>query len=232
LRISWTRHSLINRSRARIAAASSYAMRWAGGYDPVVVFGNGETLHRVLLADTTPSSGQDEGVPGARGLRSRRRNSDGRTAVACAPRSSPVAVPARHAVLNGIDAARGSRGGNTATVILLAMSRVVRHRGHPRGHRGCVLKSSGGSNLVDAIAAKGDSYLSPGVSRSHAGIFRTPRRRRSPRRSRTGSLQLIAEGQTMKSIGACSSPRRDPSHGSCRLDIRCRGWFGARSTTG
>jgi len=159
--------------------------------------------------------------------------SDGRAAVTMCAALKPdvavldIAMPA----LNGIDATREILKQQPDTkIILLTMYSEESYvlAGLRAGIAGYVLKSNGGSNLVDAIeaVARGDSYLSPGVSRTVMQAYLSnaalPADRLSDREREV--LQLIAEGQTMKSIGSLLgiSPRTAETHRTRimrRLDI-------------
>jgi len=112
-------------------------------------------------------------------------------------------------LLNGIDAAREILKASPGTrIILLTMhsderSVLVSLRA---GIHGYVLKSKAASSLMDAIDAvgKGEIYLSPGVSKSLVSAYlakdETPPNPLTIREREI--LQLIAEGNNVKEIGA------------------------------
>jgi DNA-binding NarL/FixJ family response regulator len=115
-----------------------------------------------------------------------------------------VAMP----LLNGIDAARELAGVCPSTrIVLLTMypEECYVLAALRAGVAGYVLKSNAASNLIEAIQAvsRGETYLSPGVSRTviQAFLSRTeaPADPLSTRERHV--LQLIAEGKNMKEIG-------------------------------
>jgi len=136
--------------------------------------------------------------------------SEGRAAVRLCEEERPdvavldVAMP----LLNGVDAAReiGRRCPDTRTVLLTMYAEEPYVLASLRaGVAGYVLKSSAATDVVQAIEAiaRGEIYLSPGVSRTVVQAFlagsTAPDDPLSPREREV--LQLIAEGKTMKEIG-------------------------------
>ncbi|RPJ81083.1 MAG: DNA-binding response regulator [Acidobacteria bacterium] len=149
--------------------------------------------------------------------------SDGRAGVALCDKADPdvaildIAMP----MLNGIDAAREILKARPATkIVLLTMYAEESYvlAGLRAGITGYVLKSNAASNLVQAIlaVAKGDIYLSPGVSRTVVQAYLS--NAAAPPDPLSGRerevLQLIAEGKTMKEIGSVLgiSPRTAETH--------------------
>ncbi len=137
--------------------------------------------------------------------------SDGRAAVtACEALHPEVAVlDIGMPLLNGIDAARDvlRRCENTKVVLLTMYDQECYVLAALRaGISGYVLKNTAASNLVQAIDAvfNGEVYMSPGVSRTVVQAYlsnaHTPPDPLSLREREV--LQLIAEGQNMKEIGA------------------------------
>jgi DNA-binding NarL/FixJ family response regulator len=135
--------------------------------------------------------------------------SDGREAAQHAARLRPdvavldIAMPN----LGGLGAAREIHqvSPGTATVVLTS------HRGEQHvlealqaGIKGYVLKTQAGADLVQAIreVARGNTYLSPGVSRvvveAFLGKRALPEDSLTPREKEV--LQLIAEGKTTKEV--------------------------------
>jgi DNA-binding NarL/FixJ family response regulator len=136
--------------------------------------------------------------------------SDGRGAVRLCETERPhvaildVAMP----LLNGVDAAREIRRRCPETrVVLLTMYAEEPYvlASLRAGVAGYVLKSNAASDLVQAIeaVARGDIYLSPGVSRTVVQAFLSGSSEPlDPLSSREREvLQLIAEGKNMKEIG-------------------------------
>jgi DNA-binding NarL/FixJ family response regulator len=137
--------------------------------------------------------------------------SDGHAAVRMCEELHPdvavldVAMP----LLNGIDAAREVLKLSPRTkVVLLTMYPEEAYvlASLRAGVTGYVLKSSAASSLIEAIEAvvQGETYLSPGVSRTVVQAYLSgasaPADPLSTRERQV--LQLIAEGQNVKEIGA------------------------------
>jgi DNA-binding NarL/FixJ family response regulator len=111
-------------------------------------------------------------------------------------------------ILNGVDAARQiiSTVGTGTKVILMTMytetSYVV--AALAAGVHGYVLKSQAASSLIDAIheVRKGNTYLSPDISRSVMETIRSDERPEAESLSgrERQVLQLVAEGMSTKAI--------------------------------
>jgi len=167
---------------------------------------------RILLADDHPMFMQ-----GLRGILERERfevvgeATDGRKAVQLAEKHAPdvaildLAMP----LLNGLDTAReiGKVSPGTRTILLTCHSEEQYVLDALRaGVTGYILKTKATADLVQAIreVSRGTLYISPGVSREAVRAYLSDEQLRSdplsPREREV--LQLIAEGKTMKEVGA------------------------------
>jgi len=167
---------------------------------------------RILLADDHPMFMQ-----GLRGILERERfdvvaeAADGRKAVQLAEKHAPdvaildLAMP----LLNGLDAAReiGKVSPGTRTILLTSYSEEQYVLDALRaGVTGYILKTKATADLVQAIreVSRGTLYISPGVSQEAVRAYLSDEQLRSdplsPREREV--LQLIAEGKTMKEVGA------------------------------
>jgi DNA-binding NarL/FixJ family response regulator len=137
--------------------------------------------------------------------------SDGRSAAKACDHLQPdiaildIAMP----LLNGIDAAKEIKKSCPETkVVLLTMYQEECYvlASLRAGVSGYVLKNNASSNLVDAIDAvsKGETYLSPGVSRTviQAFLLNTPVATDPLSGREREVLQLMAEGKNMKEVGS------------------------------
>lgn len=137
--------------------------------------------------------------------------SDGQEAIRLGQKLEPdlavldISMP----LLNGIDAAREILKASPKTkIVLLTMYTEDRYvlESLRAGITGYVLKSKAASSLVQALeaVAKGEVYLSPGVSRAVVEAYLakddTPADPLSTREREV--LQLIAEGKNVKEIGS------------------------------
>ena len=116
-------------------------------------------------------------------------------------------VDIRMPLLNGIDAVRElSRSCPKTKTILLTQHEEQQYiqEALEAGVRGYVLKSQVASDLVQAIqqVARGEFYLSPGVSKAIVEAYRTKSTRPAdPLSGRERQvLQLIAEGKSTKDV--------------------------------
>ena len=167
---------------------------------------------RILIADDHPMFMQ-----GLRGILERERfdvvaeAADGRKAVQLAEKHAPdvaildLAMP----LLNGLDAAReiGKVSPGTRTILLTCHSEEQYVLDALRaGVTGYILKTKATADLVQAIreVSRGTLYISPGVSQEAVRAYLSDDQLRSdplsPREREV--LQLIAEGKTMKEVGA------------------------------
>jgi DNA-binding NarL/FixJ family response regulator len=112
-------------------------------------------------------------------------------------------------LLNGIDAAREILKERPQTKIILLTAHTQEHyvvQGLRQGVTGYILKENAADELVHAVraVAGGAIYVTAGVSRAVVQAFspkhEDSRGRLSPRERHV--LQLIAEGKSMKEIGA------------------------------
>ena len=167
---------------------------------------------RILLADDHPMF-----IQGLRGILERERfevvaeAADGREAVRLAKKTRPdvaildLAMP----LLNGVDAAREIEKVAPGTRTILLTSYLEEQYvvdALKAGVSGYILKTKAAADLVQAIreVSRGATYLSPGVSREAVQAYvsgdESLIRPLSAREREV--LQLIAEGKTMKEIGA------------------------------
>src|ERR1700746_3473043 len=120
-----------------------------------------------------------------------------------------VVTDIRMPILNGIDAVRElARSCPKTKTILLTQHEEEQyvHEALEAGVRGYVLKSQVASDLVHAIhqVARGEFYLSPGVSKAIVEVYRTKSDRvPDPLTGRERQvLQLIAEGKSTKDVAS------------------------------
>ena len=137
--------------------------------------------------------------------------SDGQEMVRLAETFQPDIVVAdiRMPTLNGIDAVRElARSSPKTKTVLLTQHEEEQyvHEALESGVRGYVLKSQAASDLVQALhqVARGQFYLSPGLSKAIVEVYRTKSDRpQDPLSTRERQvLQLIAEGKSTKDV-AC-----------------------------
>jgi len=137
--------------------------------------------------------------------------SDGQEVVRFAEALHPdiVVVDIGMPILNGIDAARELARccPKTRTILLTQHDETEYiHEALEAGVRGYVLKSQAASDLVHVIqrVARGEFYLSPGVSRAVVEAYRTkPTRPPDPLSGRERQvLQLVAEGKSTKEVAS------------------------------
>ena len=167
---------------------------------------------RILLADDHPMF-----IQGLKGILEREKfevvaeAADGREAVRLAKKTRPdvavldLAMP----LLNGVDAAREIEKVAPGTRTILLTSYLEEQYvvdALKAGVSGYILKTKAVADLVQAIreVSRGATYLSPGVSREAVQAYvsgdESHIRPLSAREREV--LQLIAEGKTMKEIGA------------------------------
>jgi DNA-binding NarL/FixJ family response regulator len=138
---------------------------------------------------------------------------DGREAIRLARELSPdvVLMDISMPLMNGLEAAeRISKELPEVRVIIVSMHANEEYVWHAlrTGVAGYMLKGANASELEDALAAvaRGETYLSPSVSKSvgdyidHVGTEPTELGRLTPRQREV--LQLIAEGHTNREIAA------------------------------
>ncbi len=140
---------------------------------------------------------------------------DGREAIGMVEQTRPdivimdIAMP----LLNGVEATRQIKKVNPATkVIILSMHSQRRFISEllSLGASGYLIKDSSGTDVVLAIKAalKGDTYLSPSISRQVIEDYVSLKRPRSSREELYGQLsnrerevfQMIAEGRSTREI--------------------------------
>jgi len=160
--------------------------------------------------------------------------SDGREAVRLARDLRPdvavfdIGMPG----LNGVDAARVALGDSPhLPIILLTVHTEEAYVAEAlrAGVRGYVLKKQATGDLIRAIheVSNGNTYLSPGISRTVIETFRSGSDRSGDRLTTRERevLQLIAEGKSTKQIGSLLgiSPKTVETHRSRlmeKLEIR------------
>lgn len=140
---------------------------------------------------------------------------DGREAVNKVEKLKPdiVLMDISMPMLNGIEATRQIKKISRQTkVIILSMHSHDRYIGEllSLGASGYLVKDSTGANIMNAIKAamKGDTYLSPSISRMVIENYVSTRRKKSTREELYSSLsnrehevfQMIAEGKSTKEI--------------------------------
>lgn len=140
---------------------------------------------------------------------------DGREAVSKVEKLKPdiVLMDISMPMLNGIEATRQIKKISRQTkVIILSMHSHDRYIGEllSLGASGYLVKDSTGANIMNAIKAamKGDTYLSPSISRMVIENYVSTRRKKSTREELYSSLsnrehevfQMIAEGKSTKEI--------------------------------
>jgi DNA-binding NarL/FixJ family response regulator len=140
---------------------------------------------------------------------------DGREAVNKVEKLKPdiVLMDISMPMLNGIEATRQIKKISRQTkVIILSMHSHDRYIGEllSLGASGYLVKDSTGANIMNAIKAamKGDTYLSPSISRLVIENYVSTRRKKSTREELYSSLsnrehevfQMIAEGKSTKEI--------------------------------
>ena len=140
---------------------------------------------------------------------------DGREAIGMVEQTRPdivimdIAMP----LLNGVEATRQIKKANPATkVIILSMHSQRRFISEllSLGASGYLIKDSSGTDVVLAIKAalKGDTYLSPSISRQVIEDYVSLKRTKSSREELYGQLsnrerevfQMIAEGRSTREI--------------------------------
>jgi two-component system, NarL family, response regulator NreC len=187
-------------------------------YNPV-----GTALPRILLADDHVIVRQGlKSLLQQEGFQVVGEASDGREAVKLAQELRPdiVILDVSMPILNGVDAATEILKSVPTKVILLTM-----HTEHPyvisalsAGVSGYLVKSKAADSLITAIneVLRGNTYLSPDVSRSVVDTLRTsggaPPEPLSSRERQV--LQLIAEGMSTKEVASvlCISVKTAESH--------------------
>jgi DNA-binding NarL/FixJ family response regulator len=140
---------------------------------------------------------------------------DGREAVSKVEKLKPdiVLMDISMPMLNGIEATRQIKKISRQTkVIILSMHSHDRYIGEllSLGASGYLVKDSTGANIMNAIKAamKGDTYLSPSISRLVIENYVSTRKKKSTREELYSSLsnrehevfQMIAEGKSTKEI--------------------------------
>jgi DNA-binding NarL/FixJ family response regulator len=140
---------------------------------------------------------------------------DGREAVKKVEKLKPdvVLMDISMPLLNGIEATRQIKKISRQTkVIILSMHSHDRYVGEllTLGASGYLVKDSTGANIMNAIEAamKGDTYLSPSISRMVIENYVSANRKKSTREELYSSLsnrehevfQMIAEGKSTKEI--------------------------------
>lgn len=140
---------------------------------------------------------------------------DGREAVNKVEKLKPdiVLMDISMPMLNGIEATRQIKKISRQTkVIILSMHSHDRYIGEllSLGASGYLVKDSTGANIMNAIKAamKGDTYLSPSISRLVIENYVSTKRKKSTREELYSSLsnrehevfQMIAEGKSTKEI--------------------------------
>jgi len=148
---------------------------------------------------------------------------DGRRAIQLARDVEPdiavldLAMP----LVNGIEAAREIRAASPRTIAVLLIGSATDAQVLDALHAGiqaCVLKSCEAGELVRALreVARGEVYLSPGLTRTLVDAYRrreeVPSDPLTPRERQV--LQLIAEGKTTKEVAhvLCVSVKTVESH--------------------
>lgn len=160
---------------------------------------------------------------------------DGREAVGMVEQTRPdivimdIAMP----LLNGVEATRQIKKANPATkVIILSMHSQRRFISEllSLGASGYLIKDSSGTDVVLAIKAalKGDTYLSPSISRQVIEDYVSLKRTKSSREELYGQLsnrerevfQMIAEGRSTREIAdvLCISASTVKTHRSNILE--------------
>lgn len=137
-----------------------------------------------------------------------------------------IAMP----IMNGIEAAKTIRKDLPKTKILILSMHSDEHYIHElieTGISGYLLKDSSGRDIIKAIQAamKGETFLSPSISKKFEGTYLSPRKRLS-REERFKQLsnrqkevfQLIAEGHSIRDIAntLCVSVSTVKSH-KCKI---------------
>lgn len=140
---------------------------------------------------------------------------DGREAVNKVEKLKPdiVLMDISMPMLNGVEATRQIKKISRQTkVIILSMHSHDRYIGEllSLGASGYLVKDSTGANIMNAIKAamKGDTYLSPSISRLIIENYVSTKRKKSTREELYSSLsnrehevfQMIAEGKSTKEI--------------------------------
>ena len=140
---------------------------------------------------------------------------DGREAISRVEQLKPdvVLMDITMPLLNGIEATRQIKKSNPRTkVIILSMHSHNRFISElfSLGASGYLLKDSNGTDIINAInaAVRGDTYLSPSISRQVIEDYVALKRTKSSREDLYGQLsnrerevfQMIAEGRSTKEI--------------------------------
>jgi two-component system response regulator NreC len=171
----------------------------------------------ILLADdhTIVRQGLKKVLEAEPGFRVVGEASDGREAISQVELLKPdiVIMDITMPMLNGIEATRQIKKNNPKVkIIILSMHSHNRYISElfGLGASGYLLKDSSGTDIVNAInaAIKGDSYLSPSISRKVIDDYVSMKRPMSSREELYGQLsnrerevfQMIAEGHSTKEI--------------------------------
>lgn len=187
----------------------------------------------ILLADdhTIVRQGLAKLLEGEPGLKIAGEAENGREAISKAEDLKPdivimdIAMP----ILNGIEASRQiKKACPHAKIIILSMHSHDRYISElfKLGVSGYLLKDSTGKDIIKAIhaALKGDTYLSPSISRRVIEDYVSLKRKKSYKEDLYGKLsnrerevfQMIAEGRSTREISEilCVSPSTIKTHRS------------------